>query len=765
MTTATVPSTNPVDFLLNVETLDKAINGTELTFTDRLGNAKSTLSAAIDSIKSFNNRGAWVATTVYAGKDLVSVSGSWYVCVVPHTSSVAFATDTASKWRLYQGVTLGELNSSIIPHSPAGAGAVATTVQDKLRAISNTPEDRGALAAGGDDSAAFQAAINATIEGGTLTLKAGAVYKANTLKLTKSICIDMNGATVKSTAYAGGMSKKIFYADAVDAVKWVTIKDGKLDGVGTNRGTSAAEMESLIDLDAVQSVKIKRIEIYQHAAGLTAIPAALKDRKIGCLTVRNAERVRIDDVVLHDNWNEQIHVYAGPGSTCYTEITGVKSYRGAINPANTPIEVTGGRVKISGCHLLDTNASVINLQATLSAVIVNNTIIANSGDGYGINFGQDGLTGYTHNVLIEGNHIEATYKGAISVAGSRVKVLNNTLISPGGFGVKCRPSWNGTSVASLLPEFGAQAHQDLFDIEICGNTITDTAYTSSIEGTAIHVEMLDAGYSMKNVKVNDNHISQPGLNASKVLRYGVVLANLRGVDVTGNNILGANISPIFVSGLATFLDITKNKFTPVSYSSQSDSTIVFYAPGQSIAEVRIEQNEFNGYGTPGRFDIDFAGGTPSGFSIINNNGILAGINGLPYNGTVNYTKNDYPTRSSIPTTGTFNLYDEVKAVPAASGAVGWVNVDRRGTLGVLNAGTTTGSITVGTNTLTLSSVSGLSVGQVISVVGAISTGVGAIVLNITGLVVKISSNATSTVSGAAVAYVNPVFKTLGAIGA
>ena len=164
MTLAAVPSTNPVDFLLNVETLDTAINSNELTFTDRLGNSKSTLSAAIDSIKSFTDRGAWTALTVYAGKDLVSNGSTWYVCVVPHTSSAAFATDTASKWRVYQGVIAGDLaassGSALSGHIAAGTGSVATTVQAKLRERVSI-KDKGAACDGTtDDTAANQLALD-----------------------------------------------------------------------------------------------------------------------------------------------------------------------------------------------------------------------------------------------------------------------------------------------------------------------------------------------------------------------------------------------------------------------------------------------------------------------------------------------------------------------------------------------------------------------------------------------------------------------------
>ena len=108
-----------------------------LTATDRLGNTKDTLAGAVYKISAFNDRGPWVTGQLYAVKDLVSNGGTWYVCVAPHTSGETFAGDVATKWRVYQGVTAGELaapgGAAMIGYTPSGVGAVATTVQAELR--------------------------------------------------------------------------------------------------------------------------------------------------------------------------------------------------------------------------------------------------------------------------------------------------------------------------------------------------------------------------------------------------------------------------------------------------------------------------------------------------------------------------------------------------------------------------------------------------------------------------------------------------------
>jgi hypothetical protein len=103
---------------LDVDHIAAIATSTGLSAVDRLGNAKDTITGAIYKITTFTNRGAWAAATSYAVKDLVSTGGAWYVSVVAHTSSAAFATDSASKWRLYQGVTTGDLSA------PSGASIV-----------------------------------------------------------------------------------------------------------------------------------------------------------------------------------------------------------------------------------------------------------------------------------------------------------------------------------------------------------------------------------------------------------------------------------------------------------------------------------------------------------------------------------------------------------------------------------------------------------------------------------------------------------------
>ena len=121
---------------LDVDHIAEIATSLSNTAIDRLGHTKQTMTGAIGSLAAITSRGAWVTATAYFVKDLVSNSGTWYVCVVAHTSSAAFATDTASKWRVYQGLLAADLSASsgasLVGYMPAGTGAVATTVKQQL---------------------------------------------------------------------------------------------------------------------------------------------------------------------------------------------------------------------------------------------------------------------------------------------------------------------------------------------------------------------------------------------------------------------------------------------------------------------------------------------------------------------------------------------------------------------------------------------------------------------------------------------------------
>jgi hypothetical protein len=116
--------------------------------------------------------------------------------------------------------------------------------------------------------------------------------------------------------------------------------------------------------------------------------------------------------------------------------------------------------------------------------------------------------------------------------------------------------------------------------------------------------------------------------------------------------------------------------------------------------------------------------------------------------------------SSIPTTGNWNLGDSIRNTnPAAGDYVGWV-CTTAGTLGTLSD--ITGSVSSGSLLLTVNSVTGLKLNELITIAGVSGT---KYIRAISGLIITLSSASNATVVDAAIDFSPAVFKGFGAISA
>lgn len=124
-----------------------------------------------------------------------------------------------------------------------------------------------------------------------------------------------------------------------------------------------------------------------------------------------------------------------------------------------------------------------------------------------------------------------------------------------------------------------------------------------------------------------------------------------------------------------------------------------------------------------------------------------------YPGATRYVGSQHSSvASALPTVGSFTIGETIyRETPVVGQPIGW-KCTVSGTLGTLNGGATTGSITTGTNVLTVSSATGLAEGQRISVAG--SSGGPYYVRKLVGATAYLDSNAGATVSGAAVSFSN-----------
>lgn len=156
-----------VRFKANEERVDNFVNSSGYVTSN--GIVVQGLPGKVDeliyAITSFNARGDWLTATAYSIKDLVKESGTWYVAVVAHTSGATFAGDVATKWRVFQGITSGDLSADdgaeMVGFKQPYTDAVTRNAYEKFTEFVS-PEDFGATGDGiANDSPAWQKCIAA----------------------------------------------------------------------------------------------------------------------------------------------------------------------------------------------------------------------------------------------------------------------------------------------------------------------------------------------------------------------------------------------------------------------------------------------------------------------------------------------------------------------------------------------------------------------------------------------------------------------------
>jgi hypothetical protein len=235
------------DASVDAQAMSDVVNGGPTqTVNTRLGGAVDTVAKAIQTIKAFNYRGAWVTATAYAIKDVVTNGGIAYVAPAAFVSSGSFATDLAAgNWVVHQGATLEQLiagtGATLITFTPGGTGAVARTVAFKLLEF-NTNSDRGAVNDGAtNDKAANDLALSHSING-TLaqTLEIMGVSKVtSSVILDRAVGPTFTGTSGELIIGARGMGAGFTVSTAV------TIFDSTLTTLGTNANSERIRFRDL----------------------------------------------------------------------------------------------------------------------------------------------------------------------------------------------------------------------------------------------------------------------------------------------------------------------------------------------------------------------------------------------------------------------------------------------------------------------------------------------------------------------------------------
>jgi hypothetical protein len=186
---------------------------------------------------------------IYQQKNTFSVAGN-----VLTFSEAPIAGTNNIEVQITATIALGSTDSSLVDYIPAGTGAVATTVQTKLRETVSV-KDFGAVGDGvTDDTAAINAALTALVAGGTLLFPPGTYKVTSTINKTFN-----NGAMVNLVGYGAKIDGTSVVGSVAGDTTLVTLGGARLTGVAL--GTSASKYATSITTATAISAAVNDIAL------------------------------------------------------------------------------------------------------------------------------------------------------------------------------------------------------------------------------------------------------------------------------------------------------------------------------------------------------------------------------------------------------------------------------------------------------------------------------------------------------------------------
>lgn len=457
---------------------------------------------------------------VYQFKNTYSVSGT----ALTFTQAPPPAASSIEVLR-FSTFSVGTLNADQVIYDPAGTGAIATTVEAKLRETVSV-KDFGAVGDGvADDTAAIQAAINAC-SNKTLYFPGG-TYLTDELTGVAGITLLGAGAGVSTLKATGSISNAFIYFFSVDNVSIIDLT------IDYNSATSVGTVGVLGFLNC-DNFKIQNCQIINFV-------------KLG-IAINSCNYF----------WIQNNYI-----SKTTPDAQGV----------NECILLTESGFGTSSYGWIENNRCVnsgLLLQGSYLNIIANN--ITDWRYGAGIGIGQT-ATSFFNSII--GNHCESGYTGldsdgftvkGMEIWGGYNKVIGNTCRSNSGPGIYLG---------------GANS---VLQNNICFDNGTYTADVSA----GITLGYFDATYNASNSVVSGN-VCFDNQAGSGTQDYGIaVAANNTRITIVGNNLINNRVGEILATETQTFIGqniSAQVTWDPTSISNNASTNQAITVANASLGDV------------------------------------------------------------------------------------------------------------------------------------------------------------------------------------
>lgn len=419
--------------------------------------------------------------------------------------------------------------SANVGHIASGSGAVATTVQAKLRQLATSPEDKGAYADGStNDASYFQLAID-TISAngrGVLVLTPGKTYYLNSqINLCDNLVIWGYGAKLKLGTGFAGINKPLF------------------------KNFSGTEFTAPGTRLASQNIAFLGLEIDGQDTGVngTTVADANMHGVIICCGGWDAN-TGVDNLIVRDC---NMYSFAGAGvMTWHSSNVTIADNKFLNFFANTSLSIgscidhhdlsnsviSGNKINHTAAGLSWHGMVVLDWTTGSSNVLMSGNVITNMNGGDGISC--EGNTNNLTDGIITGNVIKTCVGQGIGVDKCvSVTVTDNVIDTVTGPGIL----FTGTEYVVITGNRittsglgGIQSASGVIRALIANNSITGITYSSaSFRGHGI--EVVDTGYA------GTSQVQITGNTVKDTAGAGVYCVGVRG-NVSGNNIYNAGTS-------------------------------------------------------------------------------------------------------------------------------------------------------------------------------------------------------------------------------